>query len=304
MKLKDLRKAGTMMLLLFLLGCVCVIAGTLIGYYVLAPGNYGIEKPHAIAGMIASTYTGGSVNLAAVALHYGMTADGTLFAAINAADNIITTLWIIVTMVLPVWLQRRWPRGTPSVVAPVSAVIAPEPAVRKEEIVLLDLVILLAMGTGSLFAAQLLGRYLPALPAILTLTTVALALAQVPFVQRLQGARALASLTVLLFLAVIGANCDIAALLQNGQVAGMLLAWVTIAVGLHGLFLFAIGAVFRRDWAMLSVVSNAGVGGATTAGVLATAIRRDDLRLPGVLVGAVGNAIGTYIGIFVAEFLR
>ena len=26
--------------------------------------------------------------------------------------------------------------------------------------------------------------------------------------------------------------------------------------------------------------------------------------LPGVLVGAVGNAIGTYLGILVAEFLR
>ena len=307
-KLKDLRKAGPVMLLLFLLGSACTVAGTLIGYQVVAPASFGMEKPFAVAGMFTATYIGGSVNLTAVALHYDMTRDGTLFAAINAADNIITTIWIIATLALPLVLQRWFPRGRPPVAAPDAATDvatnAPVLAERKEEIVLLDVVMLLALATGSLFVSQLVSGYLPGLPAILTLTTVALLFAQVPFVQRLHGARTLGGVTVLLFLAVIGAHCDIAALVRNGEVAGMLLMWVTIAVGLHGLLLLVIGALFRRDWGMIAIASNANVGGATTAGVLATSIGRDDLRLPGVLVGAVGNAIGTYIGILVAEFLK
>ena len=61
--------------------------------------------------MFTGTYIGGSVNLNAVALQYGVTKSGTLFAAINAADNIITTIWIIATLLLPRLLQRVWPRG-------------------------------------------------------------------------------------------------------------------------------------------------------------------------------------------------
>jgi uncharacterized membrane protein len=292
------------MLLLFLLGSACTVAGTVVGYKLIAPDAYGIEKPFAIAGMFTGTYIGGSVNLNAVALHYGMTTDGTLFAAINAADNIITTPWIVATMVLPALLQRWFPRQRATVAMSESdaADLAKHDA--RESIDVIDISLLIALATGSLLASQIVSRYLPALPAILTLTTVALLLAQTNFVQRLQGARTLGQLTVLLFLAVIGANCDIAALIANGQIALMLVAWVTIAVGLHGLLLFTIGGLLKQDWAMVSIASNANVGGATTAGVLATSIGRDDLRLPGVLVGAVGNAIGTYAGIVVAEWLR
>jgi uncharacterized membrane protein len=303
-KLKDLRKAGPLMLVLFLLGSACTVAGTLTGYYLVAPQSYGIEKAYAVAGMFAATYIGGSVNLTAVALHYGVTRDGTFFAALNAADNIITTIWIIATLALPALLQRWFPRKTATVSAAQPGAVADAREEPKQQSVMFDIAVLLALATGSLFAAQLVSGFLPALPSILTLTTVALILAQLPFVQRLHGARVLGSLTVLLFLAVIGAHCDIRALIANGSVALMLLAWVTIAVGLHGLLLFLIGGVFKQDWAMIAVASNANVGGATTAGVLATSVGRDDLRLPGVLVGAVGNAIGTYIGILLAEMLR
>ena len=84
--------------------------------------------------------------------------------------------------------------------------------------------------------SQLVSRFLPALPYILTLTTVALLLAQLPAVQRLGGAKVLGYFTVLVFLAVIGAYCDLAALIANGSVAGILLAWVTAIVFLHALF--------------------------------------------------------------------
>ena len=72
----------------------------------------------------------------------------------------------------------------------------------------------------------------------------------------------------------------------------------------HGLILFVIGGLLKQDWAIISVASNANIGGATSAGVLATAIGRGDLRLPGILAGSLGNAVGTYAGVFVALYLR
>jgi len=68
--------------------------------------------------------------------------------------------------------------------------------------------------------------------------------------------------------------------------------------------LFIIGGLSRQDWSIISIASNANIGGATSAGVLATALGRSDLRLPGILVGSVGNAIGSYLGVLVAEFLK
>lgn len=305
-KLKDLRKAGLPMLVLFGIGAAGTMVGAVVGYHLLAPQDHGVERAFAVAGMFTGTYTGGSVNLNAIALQYGVTKSGTLFAAINAADNIITTLWIVATLLLPRLLQRLWPRGGAGngtredrAAAPAAAALETEEVVR-----VADLSLLLALGMGSLFVSQLISQYLPAIPFVLTLTTVALALAQVPAIQKLRGARLLGYFTVLLFLAVVGAYCDLAALIANGAVAGVLLAWAAVIVGVHALLLFALGGLFRQGWAIISVASNANIGGATSAGVLAVAIGRDDLRLPGILAGSLGNALGTYLGILVAVWLH
>ncbi|HEY3664072.1 MAG TPA: DUF819 family protein [Chthoniobacterales bacterium] len=301
-KLKDLRQAGPPMLILFSLGAVGTMIGAFVGYQLLAPQNHGVDKAYAVAGMFTGTYIGGSVNLNAVALQYGVTKSGTLFAAINAADNIITTIWIIATLLLPRLLQRIWPRRL--VAGADAAVIAAPELETKEALRVTDLSLLLALGLGSLFLSQLLSRWLPALPYVLTLTTAALILAQIPAIQKLRGGTVLGYFAVLLFLAVVGAYCDLGALIANGAVAGTLLAWVTIIVGIHGLLIFVIGGLFRQDWAIIAVASNANVGGATSAGVLATAIGRGDLRLPGILAGSLGNALGTYAGVLVAIYLR
>lgn len=300
-KLRDLRQAGLPMLLMFSLGAAATMAGALLSYHFIAPQEHGIEKAYAVAGMFTGTYIGGSINLNAVALQYGVGQNGTLFAAINATDNVITTIWIIATLVLPRVLQRIWPRAIPGAAKPATSGVELEVPERTS---VFDFSILLALGLGSLFFSQLVSRFLPALPYILTLTTVALVLAQMPLVQRLGGAKVLGYFTVLVFLAVIGAYCDLAALIANGAVAATLLAWVTAIVFLHALILFGIGGLLRQDWAILSVASNANIGGATSAGVLATAIGRDDLRLPGILAGSLGNALGTYAGFLVAELLR
>ena len=205
-KLRDLRQAGLPMLIMFSLGAVATMVGVLVSYLLIAPQHHGVEKSFAVAGMFTGTYIGGSVNLNAVALQYGVGKNGILFAAINAADNIITTVWIIATIVLPRVLQRVWPRKVPRSAEPAAAAVELEIPERTS---VLDFSLLLALGIGSLFVSQIVSQFLPALPYILTLTTIALGLAQLPAVQRLGGAKVLGYFTVLIFLAVIGAYCDL-----------------------------------------------------------------------------------------------
>ena len=136
------------------------------------------------------------------------------------------------------------------------------------------------------------------------LTTIALVLAQVKALHTLNGAKMLGLFMVLLFLAVVGAYCDIAALIANKATAILLLEWVTIIALVHGIVLFGIGGLLKIDWSIISIASNANIGGATSAAVLATSLNRNDLRLPGILAGAVGTGIGTYLGVLIAELLK
>ena len=306
-KLKDLKLAGLPMIIMFLAGSAATVAGAVIGYFILSPQHHQINLAYAVAGMYTGTYSGGSANLNAVALEYGVNKDGTLFAAINAADNIITTIWMMMTILLPSVFQRYFPRKRK--IAPEFEKLTDEELKRQllqpaNNIQLWDIALLLALGLGTMFISVQAASYIKGLPSILVLTTLALLFAQVPFVQKLQGSRIIGFLLIMLFLAVVGAYCDIKALVQSGTAAGILLLWVTLIVFIHGTLIFLIGGMLKQDWDIVSIASNANIGGATSAPVCANSIGRPDLQLPGLLAGSVGNAIGTYLGILVAEWLK
>lgn len=305
-KLKDLKFAGAPMLIMFLVGAAATMAAAIIGFKIVSPQNH-INLANAVAGMYTGTYTGGSANLNAVALNYGVNKDGLLYAAVNAVDNILTTVWIFLTLLLPVVLKKFFPRkrNIPPHLAGLSdEEIRERMTQNTRNTGLTDIAILLALGFGSLFLSAKVTEALPWLPSIIVLTTLALIFAQIPFVQKLSGGRILGYLLVMLFLAVIGAFCDVRALLDSGNVAGILLIWVTIIVFLHGIIIFTVGGLFKQDWDVVAIASNANVGGATSAPVCAASLGRPDLQLPGLLAGTLGNAIGTYLGILVAEFLK
>lgn len=305
-KLKDLKFAGFPMLLMFFIGAAATMIAVIVGYKIVSPQNH-FSPAYAVAGMYTGTYTGGSANLNAVALNYGVNKDGVLYAAVNAVDNILTTIWMILTILLPSVFQKFSPRERK--IPPQMANLSDEEIRERmtqstKAIGLTDIAILLALGFATLFVSTKIAASLPGLPSIIVLTTIALILAQIPFVQKLQGSRILGYLLVMLFLAVIGAFCDIKALLSSGDAAGILLIWVTIIVFLHGIIIFAVGGLLKQDWDIISIASNANVGGATSAPVCAVSLGRPDLQLPGLLVGTVGNAVGTYLGILVAELLK
>ena len=109
--LKDLRRAGLPMLSMFLVGSAGTVIGVLVSVWAFAAPQTVGKLFYALAGMFTGTYIGGSINYHAVALHYGVSKAGNLFIAATAADNIMTALWMVVTLSLPRYLQRRFPNG-------------------------------------------------------------------------------------------------------------------------------------------------------------------------------------------------
>ncbi|MFT4820924.1 MAG: putative membrane protein, partial [Candidatus Azotimanducaceae bacterium] len=57
----------------------------------------------------------------------------------------------------------------------------------------------------------------------------------------------------------------------------------------------------KQDWQLLAIASQANVGGQTTAIALCRTFNRPELFLPAILVGSLGNGLGTYLGFLVAR---
>ena len=106
--LASIKRAGAPMIILFLIGSLATTLGILISWYVISPQDVLGENAHIIAGMLTGTYTGGSINFNAVALEYNFQEQGVLYAGTIAIDNVVTTLWIIVTLAFPALLRKFW----------------------------------------------------------------------------------------------------------------------------------------------------------------------------------------------------
>ena len=54
---------------------------------------------------------------------------------------------------------------------------------------------------------------------------------------------------------------------------------------------------------MIAIVSQANVGGSATAIAIAESFGRKELILPAILIGSLGNALGTYLGFLIIYIL-
>lgn len=286
------------MLTLFVLGSAGTVIGSLVAYYIIQPEESLGKYASAIAGMVTGTYSGGSINFNAVALHYKVNEAGVIYAGTVAVDNVLTTLWMLVTLAIPKFMHAIW-KGKP-----IGQNTNNQN--KKSEFQLLDfngLTLLAALGITSLFIAQFISSRWPQIPSILTLTTIALLLAQIKFIHNLKGSQLLGLYMVYLFLAVVGAYCEISAIHELGAVGFTLLAFLGLTIIIHGIITIGVGRLLFSDWDMIAIASQANIGGSTTAMAMAESSGRNDLILPAILVGTLGNALGTYLGFMVAGIL-
>ncbi len=113
--LGELKKVGLPMIILFLIGTLGTMLGVLVATQLIgdSPIFEGVYAP--LAGMFAGTYTGGSLNFNAVALHYNVMEKGLVFASAIAVDNIITAVWMFVTLSIPVLFRQKRKAAKPAV---------------------------------------------------------------------------------------------------------------------------------------------------------------------------------------------
>lgn len=313
--LRDLKKAGPRMTGAF----AVAVVGTMLGAFVAAIlyQERFADDTWRIAGALTGTYSGGSVNFVSVGRELGLT--GALFAGLNAADAVMTGLWLGACLMLPMWLGRFYPSARPEAEDDAETTPADRadhhPYFIKEGLSATGIANLFAAGLILVFASQWLGESFPAwlnetipaipaipqIPAIVWLTTLALILGHSRFYREAPGAMQLGSIGLHFFFVLIGIMSRFS---EIAAVGSDVFFFTLVVVAIHGVFVFGMGRLLRLDIGTVAVASQAAVGGPSSA--LAVAISREwrHLVLPGVVMGLCGYAVGTYLGLGVGYLLR
>ena len=121
-----------------------------------------------------------------------------------------------------------------------------------------------------------------------------------PVVRRVESEFELGTLFMYVFFAVIGAGANISEVLGA---ALPIIIFITVMVLVHLCLLVIIGKLMKLDLAEVLIASNACILGPAPAAALAASKGWQPLVAPGILVGMLGYAIATFIGVAITAVL-
>jgi len=281
----------------FAVGALGTVAGGLAGALVAGPGlvdAVGAQDAAKLASALVAKNVGSGVNFVAVATTTGMGADA--FQLGYAADNIVGILYFLAVFAVGQRVNEKHPlpreenglgdasKGTdaksPTDAPPTASALAT------------------CLG-GALLLSAVCGRvapdaYLPLETAIVVAVATLLPRATAPLAA--PGA-ALGGALLYLFFAAAGACGGGAAGALLARSPAVLLFSLTL-VAVHLLTVYGLGRrLLGLDARALLVASNANVGGPATAASMAASLAWPALVAPGVLVGTLGLAVATFLGL-------
>lgn len=287
-------------LIAFMIGSAAVVVGTIVGVVLFDLGPNEAE----LAGIFTGTYIGGGLNFAAVAEATGMQDDNMLTAAV-AADQVITNLHFLLIIFIPgiAWMANKYPTHHMDNAVLFDAGSGGD-VHRIADLDIAGLMTALALA----FALAATGKILADLIgmsdySILVITVLALIIATVSphQVKKLSGHREAGNVLMFIFLASVGAGADIWKLIEIGPI---LFLFASVIVIVHLVILFGVGKILKLDLAELAMASAVCIGGPASAPALASAKGWRDLLIPGLLLGSLGYAAGSFIGVSVVAWLR
>ena len=174
-----------------------------------------MEEGWKIAGMFVGTYTGGSSNLTAIAT--GLNASPSTIAAANAADYVIGMPSLLLMFLAPTllkkssWFQKFWPYSFTE--KELEGDGEEKELMAAGEWSIGEIAILLAISVSIVSIATKLSSFMSpdfaSAVKILLISTISIAVAQIPAVRKLRGATNLGLFFGMMFLVVVGFTVDI-----------------------------------------------------------------------------------------------
>lgn len=289
------------MLIAFFLAAGATIVGALIAAQLIDMGPLHAE----IAGTITSSYIGGSLNFVATAEAVGIK-DSSVYVASLSADAVGAVIFLVMLMLMPTigFVRRAMPskfigQGQGAIAAGVDAPVKKEAkpfrlAAAANGLALSLVICAVSSGLASLLQADAF--------FVLLVTALSLVVANFakPVVRRVESEFELGTLFMYVFFAVIGAGANISEVLGA---ALPIIMFISVMVLVHLCLLVLIGKLMKLDLAEVLIASNACILGPAPAAALAASKGWQPLVAPGILVGMLGYAIATFIGVALTAVL-
>ena len=317
----DVKKIGResgRLLIIYLISGIGTIAGGIVAYNLLKGAFAGLGQ---VLPMMIGTYTGGSVNLVAMADAYHV--GGELVSSSVVADNLLMALYffaLIAAAGSKFFLRKyRHPLIDEIEAQTRDGELGGAATFWKpKQVSLKDIAFCIALSlvivAVSVNIADLLGAVIPTSNFVLALingllgskyliiTTLTMLVATLfpGQVGSIGGAQEIGTYLIHIFFAVIGVPASIYMIVTK---APLLLLFCAIIVFVNMLFSFVFGKVLRFSLEEIIISSNANIGGPTTAAAMAIAKGWNALIVPAILVGTLGYVLGNYYGIFAGTFI-
>jgi uncharacterized membrane protein len=305
-------RLGPKAVVMFLTGTLGVMLGALVAFAAM-----GVIHPPAVAGetwrgmtTLAGSWIGGGANQAAMKEVFEV--DATLFGQFVAVDVLVANVWLAVLLFLAARADAfdRWTRADTTAITDLKRRIEAYQAQHARIPTLADLMVVLAVGLGltglAHFLAEPIVAWIGSLPEswrlrdysldsrffwlVVLATTFGLALS---FTRARQlegvGASRVGSAMLYVLIATIGMHMDLGALLERPWLFLLGLLWILV----HAILMLGVAKLIRAPLFFMAVGSQANIGGAASAPVVASAFH-PALAPVGVLVAVLGYALGTY----------
>lgn len=302
--IKKIWKESGRLAIIFLLSSVGTMLGAVVGFYLLR--EY-IPTLNNIAGTMTASYIGGGVNF--VAVQTALNLDKQLASALIVSDNLLMVLYFFVLIIIPTipFFNKYFKREYKNDIKNMDDKKEVKRPITLEDVAfnftISVLIVAVSFGFSDLILAEDRGyviNFLANKYILLTSITVILATVFSTFFKKLIGSQEIGTFLIYIFFAVIGIPASIKSIVVNSP---LLLVFCAIMVIINMVITFAFAKLFNFSLEEAILVSNANIGGPTTATAMAISKGWTKYVAPVMLVGTLGYVIGTYLGLILASSL-
>jgi len=290
-------------LLSFGLQTLAILIVAALGFFIFG-GRVG-EETWKLAGMFVGLYTGGTVNLGAIAT--ALRTDSTLYLAAHTSDVVVSAVYLLFLMTVGQRILLKFLPAfqTAGVASPADHPDFDSYAGIFEKKTLVPLLGALGLSalifvTGGLFFL-LWHEDIAFVAAILTISTLGIVFSFVPRIRNIKMTYQAGNYFILIFCLVVSSMADFNRLVST---APIMLAYVTFTIALCLALHVALARIFKIDTDTVIITSVAGICSPPLVPMVASALKNKEIVLSGVMTGIIGWVIGTYLGISLSYILR